>query len=112
MDPVEHDQTLAWTSHLVHVLAYTLAAEIDRAGSRIFDFAGPSLRDATRVAASSPELWRDILLENRVAVGHALARLTRALENFGGILQAADEPGLLGLLEAGRSARRRLEGAS
>lgn len=65
MDPYEHDRAYAVVSHLPHLIAYELvntAAEIDGSYLR---YAGQGFRDTTRIASSSPELWRDICIYNR-----------------------------------------------
>lgn len=109
MAPARHDQTLAWTSHLVHAIAYSLALAIEKRDPELFAFAGPSLRDATRVAASSPEMWRDILLENSGAVGDVIREFADGLERFREAVAGCDEAELESLLRAGRAARKRLE---
>lgn len=109
MTPARHDQTLAWTSHLVHVIAYTLARAIEARDPGLFEFAGPSLRDATRVAASAPEMWRDILLTNAGPVGDVLEEFQAALNQMGAALAACDEGELERLLRAGQAARKQLE---
>lgn len=65
MDPYEHDRAYAVVSHLPHIIAYEIintTAEIDES---YFRFAGQGFRDTTRIASSSPELWRDICIYNR-----------------------------------------------
>ena len=68
--PDRHDAVLAAVSHLPHVLAYALVAQIAEAADSAlkFDLAGGGFRDFTRIAASSPEMWRDIALANRAAL--------------------------------------------
>ena len=64
----EHDQVLAVTSHLPHILAFTMMNYLNHSTSHsenLFRFAGSGLRDFTRIASSSPEMWRDICLTNR-----------------------------------------------
>lgn len=70
MDVVRHDGVLAAVSHLPHLLSYALVAHIvdsDDAELKL-DLAGAGFRDFTRIAASSPEMWRDIVLANREAL--------------------------------------------
>jgi prephenate dehydrogenase len=110
MSAAEHDRALGWTSHLVHALAYTLAAGIDGSGSRSFDLAGPSLREATRVAASSPELWRDIFLGNAAAVDESIRRFGADLEALRSAIAAGDGAEIARLLGRGVAARARLSG--
>lgn len=109
MSAEDHDRVLAWTSHLVHALAYTLAAGVEASGRRSFDLAGPSLREVTRVAASRPELWRDIFLANTAAVEQAIRRFGAELEALRAAIVAADEAEVIRLLEGGKAARARLE---
>jgi prephenate dehydrogenase len=70
MSAVQHDAVFASVSHLPHVLAYALVAQIINAedAELKLDFAGGGFRDFTRIAASSPEMWRDICLSNREAL--------------------------------------------
>ncbi len=70
LDPAAHDRIFAAVSHLPHVLAFAL---VDLLAARpdaddIFRFAASGFRDFTRIAASSPEMWRDISLANRDAL--------------------------------------------
>jgi prephenate dehydrogenase len=113
IQPEPHDAAMAAVSHLPHVAAFALAAAL---GERLpaLEALGPaagittSLRDTTRIAASSPAVWRDIFLENRA---HLLP-LARALETQVSALRAAIEAGdgaaLEALLAAGRAARERI----
>lgn len=67
----EHDQVLAATSHLPHILAFTLMNHLHHSTSNpenLLRFAGSGFRDFTRIASSSPEMWRDICLANREAL--------------------------------------------
>lgn len=110
MDPRRHDSSLAWTSHVVHALAYTLARAIGERDAGLFELAGPSLRDVTRVAASSPELWREILTANADAVSAALREYAGELNELRAAIEERDGGAVLELLRAGRAARLRLEG--
>lgn len=72
MSADQHDRVLATISHLPHILAFTLMshvrASIEDKPEEILHFAGSSFRDCTRIASSSPEMWRDICLANREAL--------------------------------------------
>ncbi|MGI9024298.1 MAG: prephenate dehydrogenase [Burkholderiaceae bacterium] len=70
LDADAHDQVLSAVSHLPHLLAYALVAQIaDAPDAKLkFAFAGGGFRDFTRIAASSPEMWRDITIANRDAL--------------------------------------------
>jgi len=68
----DHDRTLAWTSHLPHVVSTALALALARGGVRREDL-GPGGRDVTRLAGSSPDMWTAIVRENAGAIDAALA---------------------------------------
>ena len=74
MDPAHHDEVLAATSHLPHMLAYTLVDMLGRMDERveIFRYAAGGLRDFTRIASSDPQMWHDICIANRDALLSAL----------------------------------------
>lgn len=74
MQDCHHDEILALTSHLPHVIAYQLIGTLADAGNEreVFAYAAGGLRDLTRVASSDPDMWRDIVSANRVAVLGAL----------------------------------------
>lgn len=73
--PDLHDTVVATTSHLPHLLAWALQARAHGLGEGVVALAGPSFRDATRVAASDPGFWADLLTRNRAAVAAALAEV-------------------------------------
>ena len=97
MTPEEHDLSVATTSHLPHLLAYALSAT---AGEKP-RLEGASFREATRVASSSPELWRDICHMNRKALGDSLDRCISELDAMLKALDAGDEAALEALLRKG-----------
>lgn len=107
MSPAAHDTALAWTSHAPHAIAYALVRAIAAADPALLARGGPSLRDATRVAASPAELWRDIFLDNAAAVADAIGRLGGELEQLRAAILAGDEAALQALLEAAVAAKQR-----
>jgi prephenate dehydrogenase len=109
MSPADHDRALAWTSHLVHALSFVLADSVAASDPRNLRFAGPSLREATRVAGSSPELWQDIFQANSRAVGDAIDRFADRLEELRQAIGRGDANAMRALLESGRAARLALE---
>ncbi|HSB51091.1 MAG TPA: prephenate dehydrogenase/arogenate dehydrogenase family protein [Dissulfurispiraceae bacterium] len=91
MDPFAHDEIYAVMSHFPHLVAYALMNAVDGIDTRYAAYAGKGFRDATRIALSSPELWRDIAVMNsenllRVArvFRESLDRMTRCLEQEDG----------------------------
>ena len=82
MDPVHHDEILAATSHLPHMLAYTLVDVMARmdGSEEIFDFAAGGFRDFTRIASSDPDMWHDICLANRDALVPVLEKFSNELQ--------------------------------
>lgn len=87
MDVAHHDEVLAATSHLPHVLAYTLVDTLAGMAERqeIFAYAAGGFRDFTRIASSEPALWRDIVCSNRASV---LAVLDRFIADLGQVRNA------------------------
>ena len=87
MPPAEHDQILGATSHLPHLLAYSLIEAISRLskptpkrkGVNLFRYAAGGLRDFTRIAASSSQMWRDISMENQAMILEALSEFKKVL---------------------------------
>ena len=83
MTPDHHDLVLAITSHLPHLIAYTIvgtASDLeDHLKSEVIKFSASGFRDFTRIAASDPTMWRDIFLNNKEAVLEALARFSEDL---------------------------------
>jgi prephenate dehydrogenase len=111
LDPARHDQLLALTSHLPQVLSSTLmgfAADMAESAGGLPIVAAGGFRDMTRIAASSPDLWVDILKENRWAVLDVLRRFEEALRTGRERVEAGDWAGVRDLLAGARQARRSL----
>ena len=85
MDPETHDRVLGIISHLPHVLVYALVNTLARTRVRGVDlksYCAGGFKDFTRIASSRPELWRDICLMNRRAVGQSLGDYIKSLEQL------------------------------
>jgi len=111
LEPSRHDELLALTSHLPQLLSSTLmefAADITNAEGGLPLAAGGGFRDMTRIAASSPDLWLDIVRENRSAVLALLQRFQEALASTTGFIDRQDWDGLRQTLAAAREGRARL----
>ena len=83
MDAAHHDQVLAITSHLPHLIAYTIVGTAtdleEHLKAEVIKFSASGFRDFTRIAASDPVMWRDIFLANKDAVLEVLGRFTEDL---------------------------------
>lgn len=109
VDPQRHDRLLAQSSHVPHILATTLAIAAQREGATR-DFIGNGFRDMTRIAAGSPEMWRDITMTNRDAIAEGLKAVKAELDLFLDALNAEDAETLMALFEAGKDARHAVVG--
>jgi prephenate dehydrogenase len=108
LDAARHDRIYAAVSHLPHLLAFAFVDSIaarEDAGDYL-DLAGGGFRDFTRIAASAPEMWRDILLANRAAVSTELQLYRAMLDRFEAAMQQGDAAALDALIDASRRARR------
>lgn len=102
MPPDEHDQALALTSHLPHLVASALAGLLPK---DLYEFTANGFRDTTRIAAGDPALWTPIFLHNHVELADATLRLERRLIEFTQALLAADKTTLTHLLAEGKKVR-------
>ena len=99
-DPDEHDRMVAFTSHLPHLLASSLCAmlaDMPESLPALRPFVGSGFRDLTRIAKSPPEVWRDILRDNRAQVLKVLARHRGEVSRFYSAMKS-DDPALLDAL--------------
>ncbi len=115
MDPFVHDWVLGSVSHLPHLAAFGLMHALqDLQGQMdepidLLDFSGGGLRDTTRIAASSPEMWRDISLANRQNLVRMMKTYIQHLENFKDLLEKAEGSGLVDLMTKAKELRERLK---
>lgn len=109
MTPHEHDQAVAFTSHLPQLVASALAAQLLGRPESALRAAGPGLLDMTRIAGSDPDLWTDIALSNAPALADALDELRGSLANAARALRGeSPETALKQLFEAGNKGRVRV----
>jgi len=108
MDPNAHDRVFGLVSHLPHAAAYALVDAILSSDNpdTLLDFAGGGLRDYTRVASSSPEMWVDIMTANRDNVLAALRQLGTSLSKIESALEKGDRQALLKIFTGAAGARR------
>ncbi|MFZ1536527.1 MAG: prephenate dehydrogenase/arogenate dehydrogenase family protein [Chromatiaceae bacterium] len=107
-----HDEVLAATSHLPHLLAYSLVDSLARLreNDEIFRYAAGGFRDFTRIASSHPIMWRDICVANRQALGQMLARFQSELAELTADVERGDGEALLEVFERAKAARDRYIG--
>ncbi len=110
MDAQHHDLVLAVTSHLPHLIAYTIvgtASELEQVTqSEVIKYSAGGFRDFTRIAASDPTMWRDVFLSNREAVLEMLQRFTEDLTALQRAIRVGDGPKLIEHFTRTRAIRR------
>ncbi|SEI65166.1 3-phosphoshikimate 1-carboxyvinyltransferase [Allopseudospirillum japonicum] len=107
MQVKRHDEVLARTSHLPHLLAFSLVDTLARQDTSldIFRYAAGGFRDFTRIAASDPQMWHDIFLANRDATLEALDEFTQGVAQLRTAVAQADSTALLSVFTRAKSAR-------
>ena len=107
VSPEAHDRIFAAVSHLPHMLSFALVSEIAARddAAELLGFAAGGFRDFTRIAASSPEMWRDIALQNREALLAEIDRYGAQLAVFRELIEKGEGPGLQRLMSEARNAR-------
>jgi cyclohexadieny/prephenate dehydrogenase len=110
MDPAHHDLVLAVTSHLPHLIAYTIvgtASDLeDVTQSEVIKYSAGGFRDFTRIAASDPTMWRDVFLANKDAVLEMLQRFSEDLSALQRAIRWNDGDALFSLFTRTRDIRR------
>ena len=109
MDPLHHDAILAATSHLPHVLAYTLVDSLSKLddSDELFEYAAGGFRDFTRIASSDPVMWRDICLANGDAIQLMIEHFIGDLQGLKQAVQHHDGQQLLDIFTSAKTARDR-----
>jgi len=107
LDEKQHDDVLAATSHLPHVLAYSLVNTLSKSqyGDAVFDYAAGGFKSFTRIASSDPVMWRDICLENKSAILSALNDFQQDLSDLSELIQAEDGDQLIALFKHAKETR-------
>jgi 3-phosphoshikimate 1-carboxyvinyltransferase len=108
MSVAEHDEILAQTSHLPHLLAFNLIEQLaaSRNNLDIFRYAAGGLRDFSRIAASDPQMWHDIFLANQTAVLKAITAFEQQLSHLKSLITDQKSEDLIGLLGRAQAARQ------
>jgi prephenate dehydrogenase len=107
MSVTHHDEVLAATSHLPHMLAFTLVDTLARLEDHddIFRFAAGGFRDFTRIASSNPQMWHDICLNNREALLKMVGRFSAELATLTAAIDRGDGKTILDTFERAKAAR-------
>ncbi len=110
MEPAHHDLVLAVTSHLPHLIAYTIvgtASDLEEVTqSEVIKYSAGGFRDFTRIAASDPTMWRDVFLSNKDAVLEMLQRFTEDLTSLQRAIRVGDGDALFDHFTRTRAIRR------
>lgn len=107
MDPKHHDDVLAATSHLPHLLAFSLVDTLAALDEKveIFKYAAGGFRDFTRIASSDPKMWHDICVNNREALLQILTRFQKDLENLGKAIEQNDSEYIMEVFKRAKESR-------
>lgn len=112
MDPAHHDRVLAIVSHLPHLIAFTICGTADDLADetrrQVLKFAATGFRDFTRIAASDPEMWRDVFLNNREALLEMVARFTEDAQAMARAVRWGDAGYIEDKIRRGRVIRQSL----
>ena len=109
LDVKQHDDVLAATSHLPHVLAYSLVNTLSKSeyGDDVFNFAAGGFKSFSRIASSDPVMWRDICLENKDAILSALEQYQSDLSELVKHIEAEDDEALTNIFAHAKATRDR-----
>ena len=111
LDPEEHDKVFSRTSHLPHVIAFTLMHYLEKElGDKVFKYSGGSLESYTRIASSDPLMWKDVSVSNKEAVLEAIKGFKFSLNQMSKLIESEDEESILDYLRFVKEVRdKRLE---
>lgn len=107
MSVTHHDEVLAATSHLPHMLAFTLVDTLARLEDHddVFRFAAGGFRDFTRIASSNPQMWHDICLNNRDALLKMIHRFSDELHTLAAAIESGHSEAILDTFKRAKTAR-------
>ncbi len=101
----QHDEILAATSHLPHLLAYSLVNTLNQMNPEVFEFAAGGFRDFTRIASSDPTMWHDISLSNQDAILNMLELFRNQLDHLTKAIQQGDSSKIKDIFSRAKIAR-------
>ena len=112
MDPEYHDMVLAITSHIPHIIAYSIVGTVSNLEKSIkkevIKYAASGFKDFTRIAASDPVMWRDILISNKKSILDMLSIFKKDLANLENAIKREDSKFLYNLFSRTRLIRKKL----
>ena len=108
LDPLTHDRATAAVSHLPHLVADALVDAVLRMDPAFLDVAARGFRDTTRIAASSPPVWREIFQDNRAALSEALAAFRKSLDHLEAVIALGDAAAVEAELERIKQHREKI----
>lgn len=108
MDVEKHDEVLAHTSHLPHLMAFNLVEQLANREDNldIFRYAAGGFRDFSRIAASDPQMWHDIFFANKKAILNAVDGFEKQLATLRKLIEDENSQALMGLLGHAQAARQ------
>ncbi|HET6514288.1 MAG TPA: prephenate dehydrogenase/arogenate dehydrogenase family protein [Thermodesulfovibrionales bacterium] len=109
MDPYRHDEIFGAVSHLPHIVAYALVNTVDTFDPGCIGYAGQGFKDTTRIAMSSPEMWRDIVIFNRDNLIRLTGMLRENLDRIATMLENKDAAGIERTFSEARELRKGIE---
>lgn len=109
MDPFRHDEIYAAVSHLPHIIAYSIVNTINDIDNGYIEYAGQGFKDATRIALSSPELWRDISIFNKDNLLKMISIFRNNLDAISRCLEEDNESGIEKEFQRAQLLRMRLK---
>jgi len=111
LDPEEHDKVFSKTSHLPHVIAFSLMYYLEKElGDKVFKYSGGSLESYTRIASSDPLMWKDVTVSNKVAVLEAIKGFQSSLNQMSKLIESENQESILDYLRFVKEVRdKRLE---
>ena len=109
LDAKHHDDVLAATSHLPHILAYSLVNTLSKSeyGDAVFDYAAGGFKSFSRIASSDPVMWRDICLENKEAILSALNDFQQDLTDLSASIEDKNSEELMQIFANAKETRDR-----
>ncbi len=107
MSPEDHDRILAAVSHLPHIVAYSLVNSLlgVKDSDDVLKYCAGGFKDFTRIASSSPEMWRDIFMLNKDRILETVAKFQEAIKKLKDLIESEDEQGILDELKRAASVR-------